>query len=314
MNKRLLVIIAAIVIAAHALFLWLRFSTPRDAAEGATSVAEQEENSPAEESQPEPAEPTIEAPAARSSEPGASSLASVEKAVSTVKSAAPPPPGAPDGIRPPIATAESEGELEEGTLTVGLHKGVAKLPSELKELAEQGAKAVASLNWSEAREAYLEMVKQAPDNALAYANLGVAEFQLGNLVAASGNLRRSLELNHSIAQNWQTLGLIQYEQGKLALAISSLTRAVHEAPNNAQSRVYLAAVARDYGWKEAAITELERAIQVDPKLADAHYNLAVSYLSEKPARVELARRHYYNAIDLGAEPSPDLEQALQPQP
>ena len=61
----------------------------------------------------------------------------------------------------------------------------------------------------------MELLKKAPDNALAYANLGVVERQLKNLSAADANLTKSLKINPMIAQNWLTLGLIQYEKGDL---------------------------------------------------------------------------------------------------
>lgn len=223
-----------------------------------------------------------------------------------------------------LTTKEEEGEKEakpveetpgksmdesekEGPLRVGLVQGQSKLPADLTEIAQNGAMAVTDGRWEEARKIYLEMVDKAPDNALAYANLGVAEHQLGNLLAAAGNLTKSLELNPTISQNWQTLGLIQYERGNLDLAISSLTRAIHESPQNARAHLYLAAVVRDYGWEDAAISELQRAVELDPKLPDAHYNLAISYLDMDPPRIELARRHYYSAVDLGAERSPEIE-------
>lgn len=194
-----------------------------------------------------------------------------------------------------------------GGMKVGLVSDQASLPPELKALAKEGALAVADSAWEKARGIYLEMIGIAPDNALAFANLGVAEHQLGNLLAASGNLGKSLELNPHIARNWLTLGLINYERKELALAISNLTRAIHEAPEDAESRLILAAVVRDYGWTDAAVTELQRAVELDPKLASAHYNLAVTYLEMKPPRLELARRHYYASIDLGTPSSPEIE-------
>ncbi len=211
-------------------------------------------------------------------------------------------------------TAAARSELPEGALAVGVVKGQSKLPPELAEIAQRGASAVAEMKWVKAREAFLELVEKAPDNALAYANLGVAEQQLGNLLAAEGNLIRSVQINPFIAQNWQTLGLVQYERGDIVLAISSLVRAVHEDPSDARSRVYLAAVMRDYGWRQAAVTELERAVQTDPELVDAQFNLAVAYIEEDPPRLELARRHYYAALDLGAKASPEIETILSASP
>lgn len=195
-------------------------------------------------------------------------------------------------------------------IKLGLASGPARIPPELKELAQKGADAVANGDWASAQKHYLEMVLQAPDNPLAYANLGVAEYQLGNLTAASGNLRRSIDLNPTIAQNWITLGLIQMENGQILLAISSLTRAVHEDPQSAQAHLYLAAATFEKGWIDAAIGELKRVIELEPSHAQAHYNLALTYLGQKPPRTELARRHYYSAIRLGAQPSPSIERFL----
>ncbi len=211
----------------------------------------------------------------------------------------------------PATTSPAPAAAEAGSMQVGRVKEPVSLPPELAPLAKEGALAVADRDWPKARTLFLEMVKKAPDNALAYANLGVAEHQLGNLLAAAGNLARSTELNPHIARNWQTLGLIHYERGDLALALSCLSRAVHEDPNEAETRLILAAVVRDYGWPEAAITELQRAVEIDPKIASAHYNLAVTYLGLDPPRIELARRHYYAAIDLGTPAAPELEAILK---
>lgn len=226
-----------------------------------------------------------------------------------------PPNGSPPAavVNPPHTATVMPESLPgtPGNLKVGLVTELASLPPEVAEMAKHGALAVSEGSWEKARGIYLEMIRLAPDNALAYANLGVAEHQLGNLLAAAGNLGKSLELNPHIARNWQTLGLISYERRELALAISCLTRAIHESPDDPESRLLLAAVVRDYGWKEAAVTELQRAIELDPGLASAHYNLTVSYLEMRPPRLELARRHYYAAVDLGTTPSPEIEEVLK---
>ncbi len=189
--------------------------------------------------------------------------------------------------------------------------GSVKIPSELKPIAERGAKAISSGDWQTARSAYNEMILQAPSNPLAYANLGVAEYQLGNLGEAENYLRKSLDLEPRIAANWMTLGLIQYQGRRLLLAISSLTRAIHEDPQLAQAHMLLGAVTYEYGWVDAAIGELKRVIELEPDHEDAHYNLAKTYLSLKPAKVELGRRHYYRALDLGMGPDAEIESVLR---
>lgn len=198
-----------------------------------------------------------------------------------------------------------------GPMRLGRVEENVALPPEAAEFAKAGALAVAEGDWKTARDAYLKMIATAPDNALGYANLGVAEHQLGNLLAAAGNLAKATEISPHVARNWQTLGLIQYERGDLALALSSLARAVHEAPDEVETRIILAAVARDFGWPDAALVELQRAVEIDPRSAAAHYNLAVANLESDPARPEIARRHYYAAIDLGMPPSSEIEALLK---
>ncbi|MDF1810600.1 MAG: tetratricopeptide repeat protein [Verrucomicrobiales bacterium] len=194
---------------------------------------------------------------------------------------------------------------------LGVASGAVHIPLELRDIAQDGAELISRGKWKEARELYLKMVLQAPGNPLAYANLGVAEYQLKNYTEAERNLKKSLDLNSSIAQNWMTLGLIQFERGELLLAISSLTRAIHEDPKSAQAHLYLAAVAYDYGWTNAAIKELNQVVDLDAKNSEAHFNLAMTYLGLRPPRLELARRHYETAKDLGAPPHPGIEEIMK---
>jgi len=260
--------------------------------------------------------PSKSAPAASPSSPGSEAVSRVRNLGFRLKSTnlgeASSSPGPNAGPATGTGTAETKGDSEEFPLRVGRVEGGESLPPEVAAIAKEGALAVSEKQWEKARDLYLAMVKTAPENALGYANLGVAEHQLGNLLAAAGNLGKSTELNPHIARNWQTLGLIHYERGDLSLALSCLARAIHEDPTEAESHLILAAVVRDYGWPEAAVSELQRAVEINPKLASAHYNLAITYLEAKPPRLELARRHYHAAIDLGATPSSEIETVLKP--
>ena len=212
-------------------------------------------------------------------------------------------------------------------LQVGVaHPAAGALPEGTEELAKEGAMASADLDWKKARVAYQKMVEIAPDNAMALSNLGAVEFRLSSqpdvtpevrrrhLVKAGQLLERATRVEPSIAQNWITLGLIHYEQDQLMPAVSALSRAVHEDKGDPRSHNVLGVVIRDLGWIVGAETELLRAISLDPTYADAHYNLAVMYLDRAPPSVELARRHYYAALDHGAKPDKSIEQKLNPQP
>ncbi len=200
-------------------------------------------------------------------------------------------------------------------LLIGLEKSKSDkdkgLPANVHELAKEGALASAQKDWPKARDAYQRMVKAAPDNALALANLGIVEYRLKDYKNAIKHLEGSVKFSPHISQNWLTLGLSYYYQRQFNLSISALTRAKHEDPKDPRTCLYLAVVIRDYGWGQAAETELMRAIALDPDYADAHFNLALLYLERTPAPIEMARRHYFTAIDLGAPRDEEIEKRLK---
>ncbi|NNE93701.1 MAG: tetratricopeptide repeat protein [Verrucomicrobiales bacterium] len=201
------------------------------------------------------------------------------------------------------------GAINPGTLDPALADS---LPEALQPFAKEGALAMAERDFAKAKKAFETMVKGAPDSALAHANLGMAEFQLKNYAAAREHLGISLQKNPNISQTWVNLGLVHFEEDQLELAISSITRGLALEPANARSHLLLGVVVREYGWPEAAETQFRKAVTLDPRNVDAHFNLALLYLEKQPAALELARRHYYLAVDLGAKPDPAVESKLKP--
>ena len=93
-------------------------------------------------------------------------------------------------------------------------------------------------------------------------------------------------------------------------AVSCVTRAAHESPGDARIRNSLAIVLKKNGWAGAAESELQKALDLDPRYAEAHFNLAVMYLERRPPSLEMARRHYDAARQLGASPDTEMEAQL----
>lgn len=200
-----------------------------------------------------------------------------------------------DGIKPGIADPESTGTL----------------PPHSAELAKRAATAISKKDWPTARNAYLEMLAAAPDNALALASLGTVEFQAGNFDAARTHLEKAVAKRPTLASGWTTLGLLYYQKNELNLATAALARALHADPASAQAHNYLAVVAKSRGWTNAAELELQQAIDLEPGYAEAHFNLALVYLDRRPPATELAKRHYLRAIELGSPPDSQVEKQLQ---
>jgi tetratricopeptide (TPR) repeat protein len=184
------------------------------------------------------------------------------------------------------------------------------------EIARQaeGNAAFARGDFEGARRAYLKVIDLAPDNLLGLINLGVVEYSLKKFEEAEGHLKRAVRLKLDAAPAWLTLGIIYLEQNRLDEALAALAQATLYDPRNARARNYLGVVVGRKGWIDGAQVELRRAVEIDPNYSDAHYNLAVFYLEGRPPSTELARRHYFRAIELGADPDLEIEQSLKAPP
>jgi tetratricopeptide (TPR) repeat protein len=188
------------------------------------------------------------------------------------------------------------------------------VPEVARQAAAEGNAAFARRDFERARRAYSSVLDLAPDNLLGLINLGVVEYSLRRLDDAEGHLKRAVQIKLDAAPAWLTLGIIYMDQNRLDEALAALAQATLYDPRNARARNYLGVVVGRKGWIDGAQAELRKAVEIDPSYSDAHFNLAVFYLEGKPPSTELARRHYYRAIELGAEPDPEIEKTLKTPP
>lgn len=188
------------------------------------------------------------------------------------------------------------------------------VPEIAREAAAEGQAAFARKDYDRARRSFKKALDLAPDNLVVLINLGVVEFYAGKYPEAESVLKRAVQLKLDTAPAWLTLGTMYMEEGRLDEALAALSQAVLYDPKNARARNYLGVVVGRKGWVDGAQDELRKAVEIDPNYTDAHYNLAAFYMENKPPSVELARRHYFRAVELGAEKDPELEKALNAAP
>ena len=162
-----------------------------------------------------------------------------------------------------------------------------------------------------ARARLEKIVAAEPDNALALVELGELEYHAQRFDEAQKLLQRAVRVKPESAPGWLALGVVACETGKLDAALAALSQAVLLEPRNPKAHSYLGVTVGRKGWLDAAESELQRALELDETLAEAHFNLAVVYLQESPPMVELARRHYHRARDLGAAPDSLIENQLK---
>jgi Flp pilus assembly protein TadD len=185
------------------------------------------------------------------------------------------------------------------------------VPEIAREAAAEGNAAFAKQDYPRARRAYSKVLDLAPDNLLGLTNLGVVEFASGNGADAEKLLKKAVQIRIENAPAWLTLGILYMDQGRLDEALAALSQAIVHDPRNPRARNYLGVVIGRKGWLDGAQSELRKAVEIDPSYSDAHFNLAFFYLERKPALTELARRHYFRSIELGAPPDPEIEETLK---
>ncbi|MFM8365480.1 MAG: tetratricopeptide repeat protein [Verrucomicrobiota bacterium] len=185
------------------------------------------------------------------------------------------------------------------------------VPQVLAEALTEGNRAFTAKDYPTARSAYEKALAVDPDNLVALVNLGMAEFQSGNNAKARELLEKAVRLRLETAPAWLTLGIIHMDADRFPEALAALSQAALLDPENPRVHNFLGVVIGRHGWIDGAQQELRRAVELDPAYADAHYNLAAFYLEEKPPAVELARRHYFKALELGVEKDAAMEKVLQ---
>jgi tetratricopeptide (TPR) repeat protein len=168
--------------------------------------------------------------------------------------------------------------------------------------------------FEEAKQSFAQVTTLLPNYSGGWINLGSAEYRLGEYDDAEKHLRKAVHLDPEFTQAWLTLGIIAYQKGELEAGLAALSQAVYLEPDNAHAHMYLGVLARKRGWLDAAEEELRKAVELDDSYAEAHFNLAMVYTERQPPAIELARRHYYRALALGAPADVDLERLLKKAP
>jgi Flp pilus assembly protein TadD len=207
----------------------------------------------------------------------------------------------------------STGQVDKKQPTGGLvdKEKLGSLPPLTEEINSRATEAFAKKDLKTARKLYAEVVDFAPDNALAQANLGTVCFQMADYKEARVHLEKALEIQPTLPEARIALGITYFMLEQYYLAISTLSRAVHDTPKDATAHNYLAVALRHKGWIDGAEEELLEALRLDENYAEAHFNLALVYLERKTPALELARRHYYHAVELGTAPDKVIEKQLK---
>jgi tetratricopeptide (TPR) repeat protein len=184
------------------------------------------------------------------------------------------------------------------------------IPEEVKNLVGEAEKAFGKGDLGASESLYKKALEFSPDNGSILVSLAAVKTRRGKLDDSDALLRQALRLDLKNGSAWLLLGMNSLQQKRDDEAFASLAEAVLCNDRNPRAHNYLGIAAGRKAWKEVSEQELRRAIELDPDYADANFNLAVLYLGRTPPLIELAHRHYQQALDLGSPRDPIIEAQL----
>lgn len=183
-------------------------------------------------------------------------------------------------------------------------------PNEAQQIAKRGITSFQKGDLAAAKKDFEKVLQLAPGNPPTMINLGLIEYRQKHYDEAQLILTKTVRVAPDAGLAWLILGAIEYDRDHLDAALAALAQAVYLEPKDARAHHYLGVTIGKKGWYLGAEDEMRKAIELQPDYAEAHYNLAIFYLERVPPAIELARRHYHKAIDLGAAPDSAVERQL----
>lgn len=180
----------------------------------------------------------------------------------------------------------------------------------VQSLAAQAGKAFSSGNLPLAEQLYGQALSLSPSSPRLLVNLAAVKTRRGKTSESVELTRKALSCDWQNPQAWLLLGMNALESGNDDEALADLMQATQRDNANPRAHNYLGIAAGRKGWNEVSEKELRRAVELDPDYADANFNLAVFYLGRTPPLIEMVRRHYQRALDLGAPHDAALEARL----
>ena len=135
-------------------------------------------------------------------------------------------------------------------------------------------------DYSEAIRRHVQVLSEHPDNAVAHYHLGFALGMMGKRNAEIKEYQRAEVLGLASWDLFLNLGLAQFENGELIAATESLQRAVFLGENHSESHFNLALVDERRGMLPEAEHETLASLRLNPNQPDARNLLGVIYAQE----------------------------------
>jgi tetratricopeptide (TPR) repeat protein len=186
----------------------------------------------------------------------------------------------------------------------------AGLSTELKAYANAAEQHFMSGDFTAAETNFRKILLVEPQNVYALCNLGVTQLRLNNYEEAAETLMRAQAYNFDLEFPHYARGVALLRLGRFDDAVEELSDALKLNEKNAAAWHTLGLIAIKRGQREQAKGHFLKAVEMDSHCAEAHFNLAVIFVTAVPQQRDAARRHYKLAISSGAARDSGLDKLL----
>jgi Tfp pilus assembly protein PilF len=163
---------------------------------------------------------------------------------------------------------------------------------------------------SNAAKLYEEVLRAEPKNIFALIGLSSSQMRGGKHSDAEITLKKCLTYEPDNETALFNMGINYFSQQKHKESMTYFERSLLKQPKNSRGHHYLGIIATKMGLSDRAEREFKAVLAIDPSYGDAHFNLAVLYISWDPPKWDEARTHYADALKKGVKPDPSLEKIL----
>jgi tetratricopeptide (TPR) repeat protein len=150
--------------------------------------------------------------------------------------------------------------------------------SAITERFQQATEAMRSGNLDQAGDGFASIVKDAPQFAEAYLNLGLVREEQGRHADAIAGFQKALELKPRLRGANLFLGIAEFRSNLLDAAIVALRKETAANPKDANAWMWLGVVELEKGNGQDATEALDKAAKLSPENVDILYHRGRAHL------------------------------------
>jgi tetratricopeptide (TPR) repeat protein len=196
------------------------------------------------------------------------------------------------------------------TTTNAPAKRTRELPAGAGPLMAEAQRAMDAGRFEEAERKLRDILRQDEKNSYVLSTLAAAQMEQNRHNEAEATIKQALAGDPNDPASLLMMGLIKYQQGQYDAALDSLSLSAKGAPDDYRAQYFLGRTLQQKGMRSQAETALRKAVNLRPGWGEAHFSLAMIYVTQQPPFKELAQWHYQKAIAGGYPRNQEFERMV----